>query len=122
MLASLVFTIVATVLDYLVLRPDFFAPMWLFLHGFAIFFFYMMWVAVAALFVQLVTRLRMKKPWPYRQAWPYAVAMTLVPTLVLVALYHAVPALLWLGFVITIVFLTVPLLQIPLKQKNSGRR
>ncbi|WP_254281610.1 hypothetical protein [Exiguobacterium aurantiacum] len=122
MLASLVFTIVATVLDYLVLRPDFFAPMWLFLHGFAIFFFYMMWVAVAALFVQLATRLRMKKPWPYRQAWPYAVAMTLVPTLLLVALYHFMPAFLWLGFVVTIVFLTVPLFQIPLKQKNSGRR
>lgn len=122
MLASLVFTIVATIVDYIVIRPDFFTPMWLFLHGFAIFFFYMIWVAVAALFVQLVTRLRMKKSWAYRQAWPYAVAMTLVPTLVLITLYHTAPVLLWLGVVITIVYLTVPLLQIPLKQKKSGRR
>lgn len=122
MLASLSFTIVATILDSIVLQPDFFIPMWLFLHAFALFFFYMMWVAVSALFVQLVTRLRMKKPWPYRQAWPYAVAMTLVPTLLLVILYHTVPAFLWIGFAITVVYLVVPLLQIPIKQNKPGRR
>lgn len=122
MLASFVFTLIATTLDYIVLQPNFFAPMWIFLHGFAIFFSYMIWVAVAALFVQLATKLRTKKPWPYRQAWPYAVAMTLVPTLVLIVLYHFTPTFLWLGAVVTIVYLTIPLLHIPLQQKNSGRR
>lgn len=122
MLASLLFTLIATTFDYIVLRPDFFAPMWLFLHAFALFFFYMIWVAVAALFVQLVTRLRSNKPWPFRQAWPFSVAMTLVPTTLLVVLYQVVPTLLWLGLVATIVYLVVPLFQIPGKQTKSGRR
>lgn len=122
MLASLVFITIATFFDYMLLQPDFFAPMWLFLHGFSLFFFYMIWVALSALFVQLVTRLKTKKTWPYRQAWPYSVAMTLVPTLSLIVLYFTMPSLLWLGFVLTVVYLTIPLVQIPTHQRKPERR
>ena len=121
MLASLVLTVVVTLLDYIVLQPDFFWPMWIFLHGFAIFFFYMGFVALSALLVQLATKWRTKKTWPYRQAWPYAVAMTMIPVLLLVMLYHAAPPLTWLGVLLSLVYLIVPLRHIPVKSKSSNK-
>lgn len=121
MLASLLVTLTVTILDYIVLQPDFFWPMWLFLHAFAIFFFYMGLVALSALLVQLVTRWHMKKTWPYRQAWPYAVAMTMIPVLFLIALYHTAPSLTWLGFLLSFIYLIVPLRHIPVKSKPSKK-
>ncbi|WP_251129077.1 MULTISPECIES: hypothetical protein [unclassified Exiguobacterium] len=121
MLASLILTLTVTVLDYIVLQPDFFWPMWLFLHGFAIFFFYMGFVAFSAILVQLVTRWLTKRTWPYRQAWPYAVAMTLVPVLSLIVLYHIAPSLTWVGVLLSLVYLIVPLRHIPVKSKSSNK-
>ncbi|WP_232819553.1 hypothetical protein [Exiguobacterium sp. TNDT2] len=121
MLASLILTLVVTVLDYIVLQPDFFWPMWLFLHGFAIFFFYMGFVAFSAILVQLVTRWLTKRTWPYRQAWPYAVAMTMIPVLFLIVLYHAAPSLTWLGVLMTFIYLTIPLRHIPVKSRASKK-
>ncbi|WP_396128197.1 hypothetical protein [Exiguobacterium mexicanum] len=118
MLASLMLTLTVTVLDYIVLQPDFFWPMWLFLHAFAIFFFYMGLVALSALLVQLVTRWRTKKMWPYRQAWPYTVAMSLIPTVSLVVLYHVAPAAAWFGILLLLIYLMVPLLLIPIKRAS----
>lgn len=118
MLASLMLTLTVTMLDYIVLQPDFFWPMWLFLHGFAIFFFYMALVALSALSVQLVTNWRTKKMWPYRQAWPYSVAMSLIPTVCLVILYHVAPSASWFGIVLLFIYLVVPLLLIPIKRTS----
>ncbi|WP_228619364.1 hypothetical protein [Exiguobacterium sp.] len=121
MLASLVFTILVTLFDYIILRPDFFVPMWLFLHGFAVFFFYLVSVAIAALYVQLVTKLRQRQMWPYRQAWPYAVAMTVVPMFILVVLYHLFPAFLYAGIGLIVVYLTVPLTLAPIKKIHATK-
>ncbi|MBR2077908.1 MAG: hypothetical protein IJ878_11250 [Exiguobacterium sp.] len=114
--ATLVLTLLITDLDFIVIRPDFFVPMWLFLHGFAIFFFYLLWVAIMALYVQLVTKVYSKNTWPYRQAWPYAVAMTFVPTVILVVLYHMNPSLIWIGFIIGLGYITYPLTKVPQKK------
>ena len=121
MLASLTVALTITLLDYVVLTPDFFWPMWIFLHGFAIFFFYMGFVALSALIVQLATRWRMKKSWPYRQAWPYSVAMTIIPVLLLITVYHAVPSLTWIGFLVALAYLIVPLRYIPVKSKSLNK-
>ena len=115
--ATLAFTIVVTIFDWIVLRPDFFLPMWLFLHGFAIFFFYLLWVALLAFIVQLVTRIRTKQAWTYRQAWPYAVASSLIPTSVIIMTYQLAPTYLMLPFLLLAIYLIYPLLRIP--QKNS---
>lgn len=116
MLASLAVTFVVTFIDFLVLQPAFFWPMWLFLHGFAIFFFYMGLVAICALIVQLVTKWRTKKMWAYRQTWPYSVAMSLLPTVILVLLYHVSPDASWLGILLLLVYLIIPLFQVPTKK------
>lgn len=118
MMASLVLTLTVTVLDYIVLQPNFFWPMWLFLHAFAIFFFYMGLVALSALLVQLVTKWRTKKMWPYRQAWPYAVAMSLIPTVSLVVLYHVSPSASWFGILLLFIYVVVPLSLIPIKRTS----
>ncbi|WP_029595239.1 hypothetical protein [Exiguobacterium chiriqhucha] len=118
MLASLLVTLTVTVLDYIVLQPDFFWPMWLFLHGFAIFFFYMGLVALSALLVQLVTKWRTKKMWAYRQAWPYTVAMSLIPTVCLVISYHVAPSASSFGILLLLIYLIVPLFQIPIKKSR----
>ncbi|WP_404354385.1 hypothetical protein [Exiguobacterium aurantiacum] len=118
MLASLALTVTVTVLDYIVLQPDFFWPMWLFLHGFAIFFFYMGLVALSALLVQLVTKWRTKKMWAYRQAWPYTVAMSLIPTVCLVISYHVAPSASSFGILLLLIYLIVPLFQIPIKKSR----
>ncbi|WP_251135262.1 hypothetical protein [Exiguobacterium sp. s151] len=118
MMASLVLTLTVTALDYIVLQPNFFWPMWLFLHAFAIFFFYMGLVALSALLVQLVTKWRTKKMWPYRQAWPYAVAMSLIPTVSLVVLYHVSPSTSWFGILLLFIYVVVPLSRIPIKRTS----
>ena len=119
--ATFVFTVVVTLMDFLFLRPDFFIPMWLFLHGFAVFFFYLIWVACIALLVQLITRIRMKRVWPYRQAWPYAVAMTLVPTFLMVLLFQWSPAYSWVPVPVLLYYVGYPLTQIPLKKSRGSR-
>ncbi|MFN4215652.1 MULTISPECIES: hypothetical protein [Exiguobacterium] len=121
MIASIGFAVLVTIVDYIMLQPDFFAPMWLFLHGFAVFFFYMITVALAALYVQLITRVRQRKAWPYRQAWPYAVAMTIVPMFILIVLFHLSPAFLYVGIGLIILYLTVPLTVIPAKKKHATK-
>lgn len=121
MLASIGFTVLVTLVDYIILQPDFFAPMWLFLHGFAIFFFYMMTVAFVSLYVQLVTRMRQQKAWPYRQAWPYTVAMTIVPMFIVILLYHAVPDWFTGGLLILVVYVTWPLLRAPVPNNRQPR-
>ena len=116
--ATFVLTLLITVLDFIVIRPDFFIPMWLFLHGFAIFFFYLIWVAFMALYVQLFTRVYSKNMWAYRQAWPYAVSMTLVPTILLVILYHMNSSLISIGIVIGLLYITYPLTKVPQKKQR----
>lgn len=121
MLASLVLTLLVTLVDYIIIEPEFFAPMWLFLHGFAIFFFYMITVAVTALYVQLVTKVRQGKAWAYRQAWPYAVAMTIVPMFLVIVLYHASPQWSIAGFGLIAFYVTYPLFHAPVKNKRQPR-
>lgn len=119
--ATFILTLVITILDFFVIRPDFFIPMWLFLHGFAIFFFYLIWVALMALYVQLFTKIYSKNKWAYRQAWPYAVAMTLIPTLLLVIFYHLNPDFLTLGFIIGLGYISFPLTKVPQpKQRRAS--
>ncbi|MCT4782619.1 MULTISPECIES: hypothetical protein [Exiguobacterium] len=121
MLASLILTLLVTLVDYILLQPEFFAPMWLFLHGFAIFFFYMITVAFTAIYVQLVTKVRQGKAWPYRQAWPYAVAMTIVPMFLVIVLYHASPQWSVVGFGLIVFYVTYPLFHAPVKNKRQPR-
>lgn len=119
--ATFILTLLITMLDFLVIRPDFFIPMWLFLHGFAVFFFYLIWVAIMALYVQLFTKIYSKSKWAYRQAWPYAVSMTLVPTLILVILNHVNPDFLALGLMIGLAYISYPLTKVPQpKQRRAS--
>lgn len=119
MLSCLILSVAVTLIDFVVLKPDFFIPMWLFLHSFSIFFFYVIWISIVALLVQLFTRVRMHKAWPYRHAWPYTVGMTVVPTVILVVLYHLMPSYLWSGFVLTILYILFPLFKIPLTKSQN---
>lgn len=118
--ATFVLTLLITVLDFIVIRPDFFIPMWLFLHGFAIFFFYLIWVAIMALYVQLFTRVYSKNMWAYRQAWPYTVSMTFVPTIILVALYHMNSSIMWIGVLFGLGYITYPLTKVPQKKQRRA--
>ncbi len=117
--ATIVLTLLVTALDFFVIQPDFFIPMWLLLHGFAIFFFYLLLVAIVSLYVQLFTKLYTMKMWAYRQAWPYTVSMTFVPTLLSITIYHVNASLWIIGFMIGFVYVTYPLMLIP--KKNQRR-
>ncbi|WP_026825697.1 MULTISPECIES: hypothetical protein [Exiguobacterium] len=118
--AAFILTLVITTLDFLVIRPDFFIPMWLFLHGFAIFFFYLIWVSIIALFVQLFTKIYSKNMLPYRQSWPYAVSMTLVPTVLLVTLYHINSNFIVIGLIIGLGYVIYPLTKVPQKKQRRA--